>query len=83
MTERTNPGETPPQDAPIAVLTVDVLGPPLVRWDEREASFRTRGELALLVYLALTGRPSPGSVSPRSSGPTAMPRRPAPSCARP
>ena len=40
-------------------LTVDVLGPPRVRWDERVASFRTRRGLALLVYLALTGAAQP------------------------
>ena len=40
-------------------LMLAVLGPPLVRFGGHAVSFRTRKELALLVYLALTRTPQP------------------------
>ena len=41
------------------VLHLEVLGPPVVRWNARVVSFRSRKEFGLLVYLALTGAPQP------------------------
>ncbi len=58
-TERTNARAALGEDVPVSVLTVDVLGPPLVRWGEQAVRFRTRKEIALLVYLALTGKAQP------------------------
>ena len=42
-----------------APLSLSVLGPPVARWGERVVAFRSRKELALLVYLALTRLPQP------------------------
>jgi DNA-binding SARP family transcriptional activator len=43
----------------VGALRLAVLGPPVVSWGEQVVAFRSRKELVLLVYLALTRTPQP------------------------